>query len=240
MSDHNKVAIVTGAGTGIGRATALRLAQHGARVLIAARGKRRLDMLADELKNLGAEAMALKCDVSRLPDSENLVQQALAKFGRIDILINNAGMGISGRLIDSDPEQIKQMLLVNVLGVYHMSRAVLPNMIALRNGHIVNLGSIAGLKYSPGFAMYSATKFAVRAFSEALRNEVQEYGIRVTLIHPGMTNTALLEAFGASLPVGQGDMLQPEDIAETICFALTRPASTALNELTIRPRWQVR
>ena len=135
------------------------------------------------------------------------------------------------------------MVEVNVLGVYHMTRALLPAMISQGGGDIVNLGSVAGVKYSPNFAVYSATKFAVRAFSEALRNEVQASGIRVTLMQPGMTRTPFFESFaqgGAPVPLDQGDILRPEDIAEAIHYAVTRPEGVAVNELTIRPTWQER
>jgi NADP-dependent 3-hydroxy acid dehydrogenase YdfG len=124
-----------------------------------------------------------------------------------------------------------------------MSRAVLPRMIQQKRGDIVNIGSVAGLKYSPGFAMYSATKFAVRAFSEGLRNEVQPHNIRVTTVHPGMTDTHFFDSFsqgGMPLPADRGDILRPEDIADAVHFVLTRPANTALNELTLRPAWQER
>ncbi len=133
--------------------------------------------------------------------------------------------------------------MVNVLGVYYMTRAVLPSMIEQQCGDIINIGSVAGLKYSPNFAMYSATKFAVRAFSEALRNEVQDHNIRVTLIHPGMTKTPFFDSFtqgGSPVPLDKGEILKPEDIANAVHFALTRPEGVSLNEVTVRPTWQER
>jgi NADP-dependent 3-hydroxy acid dehydrogenase YdfG len=135
------------------------------------------------------------------------------------------------------------MVRVNVMGVYHMTRSVLPAMIDQQGGDIVNLGSVAGLKYSPNFAIYSATKFAVRAFSEALRNEVQGDNIRVTLIHPGMTQTPFFDSFakgGSPVPLDKGKILDPEDIANAIHFAVTRPHGVSINELTVRPTWQER
>lgn len=238
-----KVALITGASKGIGRATAQRLAEDGAHTVVGATGLDLLETLRKELEALGVQCLAERCDVALLSDCEDLVQKSLNRFGKIDILVNNAGVGFSGKIVDSDPKKVEQMLKVNVLGVYYMTRSVLSFMIERGEGDIVNLGSVAALKYSPNFAIYSATKFAVRAFSEALRNEVQGHGIRVTLIHPGMTKTPFFESFtrgGLPLPLDRADILKPEDIADAIHFALTRPEGVSLNELTVRPTWQER
>ena len=187
--------------------------------------------------------MAERCDVASLVDCQRLVDHALDKFGRIDVLVNNAGVGHAGRVVDLNPEFAERMVQVNLLGMFYITRSVLPTMIAQGSGDIVNIGSVDGLKYSPNIAMYSATKFAVRAFSESLRNEVQEHDIRVTLINPGKVNTDLLDSFnrnGNSMQVDKGELLKPETIAEAIYFAVTRPRGVALNELTIRPTWQER
>ena len=183
------------------------------------------------------------CDVTCLSDCQELVKSAVKRFEGVDILINNAGIGYSGRVVDSNPFEAERMVRVNVLGVYHMARSVLPVMIDRKKGDIVNIASVAGLKYSPNFALYSATKFAVRAFSEGLRNEVQAHNIRVATVNPGMVDTNFFDAFsegGVVLPTDKGDLLKPEDIADAIHFALTRPRSVALNEVTIRPYWQER
>ena len=243
ISLKGKVALVTGASKGIGRASALRLAESGANIVIGATSVDLLEMLSRDITSLGVESLAERCDVTRLSDCEGLVKQALERFGKIDILVNNAGVGFSGTIVDSDPKQAEQMVMVNILGVYYMTRAVLPSMIKQQGGDIINIGSVAGLKYSPNFSMYSATKFAVRAFSEALRNEVQGHNIRVTLVHPGMTKTAFSDSFtkgGSPIPFDKGDILKPEDIANAIHFALTRPQGVSLNELTVRPTWQER
>lgn len=240
---QGKVAVVTGASKGIGRATALRLGEDGARMVIAATSVDLLQTLREDLEGMGVECLSQRCDVTRLSDCESLIRQSLERFGTIDILVNNAGVGFSGKIVESDPEQAEQMVKVNILGVYHMTRTVLPSMIERRRGDIVNIGSVAGVKYSPQFAMYSATKFAVRAFSEALRNEVQGHNIRVTLIHPGMTNTPFFESFagkGSPVPLDKGEILDPGDIADAIHHALTRPDGVSLNELTVRPTWQER
>jgi NADP-dependent 3-hydroxy acid dehydrogenase YdfG len=240
---QGKVALITGASKGIGRSTAVRLAKSGAGLVLGAKSRDLLEALGKELEGMGVSAFPVTCDVSSRVDCHNLVQQTLERFGRIDVLVNNAGVGYSGTIVDSEPQEVERMLAVNLLGLYYMTRSVLPHMIERKGGDIVNLGSVAGVKYSPNFAIYSATKFAVRAFSEALRNEVQEHNIRVTLIHPGMTRTPFFDSFtkgGSPVPLDKGDVLKPEDIAEAIHFALTRPEGCALNELTIRPTWQER
>jgi 3-oxoacyl-[acyl-carrier protein] reductase len=238
-----KVAIVTGASKGIGRATVVMIARDGAIPVLGATSEALLETLQRELDAMGVESLAQRCDVTRLSDCEALVGEALGRFGKIDILVNNAGVGFSGAIVDSDPEKAELMVKVNILGVYYMTRSVLPSMIERGSGDIINIGSVASLKYSPRFAIYSATKFAVRAFSEALRNEVQGHNIRVTTVHPGMTRTAFFDSFakgGSPVPLDKGDILRPEDIAEAIHYALTRPDGVAMNEVTVRPTWQER
>ncbi|MFZ0612775.1 MAG: SDR family oxidoreductase [Desulfobacterales bacterium] len=240
---NGKVAVITGASKGIGRATALRLARDGVTLVAGATGWERLEALKSEAAGMGAAIHVQRCDVTCLADCEDLVESAVKRFGGVDILINNAGIGYSGPVVDSSPEEAETMVRVNVLGVYHMARSVLPVMIDRQKGDIVNIASVAGLKYSPNFALYSATKFAVRAFSEGLRNEVQAHNIRVATVNPGMVATHFFDSFsagGMSLPTDKGELLKPEDIAEAIYFALTRPRSVALNEVTVRPYWQER
>lgn len=240
---RGKVALVTGGSRGIGRSVALSLARGGAHLAIAATREDLLEGVRKECEAYGTDALAARCDVTDRSDCDALAKRVLDRFGKIDILVSNAGVGYSGKIVDSDPGEVEQMVKVNILGVYHVIRSVLPAMIARGKGDIVNIGSVAGVKYSPNFAVYSATKFAVRAFSEALRNEVQEHKIRVTVVHPGMTRTAFFESFakdGPPIPIDQGDILSPDHIAEAIHFAVTRPDGVALNELTVRPTWQVR
>ncbi len=238
-----KVALITGASKGIGHATALKLARAGAKVVAAATNEDLLEELSREIDAFGAESSEVQCDVTDPLDCDDLVQDSLDRFGKIDILVNCAGIGYSGKIVDSDPKEVEQMVKVNLLGVYNITRAALPSMLEHKGGDIINVGSVASFKYSPNFAIYSATKFAVRAFSEALRNEVQENDIRVTLVHPGMTQTPFFDSFlqgGSPLPSVKGDILRPEEIAEAIMFALVRPRGVALNEITVRPTWQER
>lgn len=228
---QGKVAVITGASKGIGKAVAKKLAKHGASIAAGATSKDLLENLAQELVDLGVECIAFPCDVGRFKDCEQFVQKTLKRFKKIDILVNSAGVGYSGTIVESNPGEVDTMVKVNILGVYYMIRSVLPSMIKRKHGDIVNIGSVAGIKYSPNFAMYSATKFGVRALSEALRNEVQRYYIRVTLIHPGMTKTPFFDSFskgGSPIPVDKGDILRPEDIANAIYFSLTRPGGVAL------------
>ncbi|MBW2102921.1 MAG: SDR family oxidoreductase [Deltaproteobacteria bacterium] len=236
-------ALITGATKGIGKAIALRLGAAGARIAAAATSEDRLEQLCGELRELGIECFARPCDVTDPEQVGGFVEEAAENLGGIDILVNNAGVGYSGTVADSDPAEMEKMIRVNFFGVYLMTRMALPVMIGQGGGDIVNMGSVAGLKYSPNFAIYSATKFAVRAFSEALRNEVQGHGIRVTLIHPGMTRTPFFESFargGAPLPLDREDILRPEDIARAVEFAVTRPEGVSCNEITVRPTWQER
>jgi NADP-dependent 3-hydroxy acid dehydrogenase YdfG len=240
---EGKTALVTGASSGIGRATAIRLVREGAALALCARGADRLDAVRSQVERLGGRCFTDPCDVAQMTDCTTLVSKAEAVFGGIDILVNNAGVGYSGSVADSDPVEVEEMIRVNFLGVYQMTRAALPAMIESGAGDIVNIGSVAGLKYSPNFGVYSATKFAVRAFSEALRNEVQGQGIRVGVVHPGMTQTAFFESFskgGSPVPTDKGDILSADEIAEAILFMVTRPEGAAVNEMTVRPSWQER
>jgi len=238
-----KTALITGASSGIGRATAIRLAREGAGLAVCSRNTERLDRVRSEVENIGGKCVAQACDVGRMEDCTALVNGILDMAGGIDILVNNAGVGYSGAVVDSDPAEAEEMVRVNLLGVYHMTRAALPVMIAGGAGDIVNIGSVAGLKYSPNFGVYSATKFAVRAFSEALRNEVQGHGIRVGVVHPGMTQTAFFQSFskgGSPVPADMGELLPAEEVAEAILCMVTRPPRAAVNEMTVRPAWQER
>jgi len=238
-----KVALISGASRGIGRAIARKLASKDAKIVAVARNSNSLKELGRALSEFNSESMALPCDITQLDDCTHVVQETIKRLGKIDILVNNAGVGYSGIIAESNPAEVEEMFKVNLFGCYYMTRLVLPHMIQHRSGDIVNVGSIAGLKYSPGFAVYSATKFAIRAFTEALRNEVQDYDIRVALINPGITRTSFYKSFAkhkSPVPVDKGDMLSPEDIAEAVYFMLTQPKGVALNEITIRPNWQER
>lgn len=184
-----KVVVITGASSGLGEATARMLSAEGATVVLGARRGERIEKIADELINKGGRSFALPTDVTDAPQVKKLVDTATEKFGRIDVMINNAGI-----MPHSPLERLKigdwdQMIDVNLRGVLYGIAAALPHMIAQKSGHIINVSSVAGHKVNPGGAVYSATKTAVRVISEGLRQEVKPYNIRTTIISPGAIAT---------------------------------------------------
>ena len=192
MEIKGKVVIVTGASSGIGEATALLFGQEGAKVVLAARRLERLQALAGEIQsmNTGAETLVIQADLSLLEDIQSLIRQTLERFGRIDVLVNNAGFGRLDWLENLDPiKDIEAQFDVNVLGLVHATRQALPVMIKQRSGHIINMGSMAGLVATPTYTIYAASKHAVHGFSEALRREVKPWGIDVSILYPGGVKT---------------------------------------------------
>lgn len=186
MDIRGKVVIVTGASSGIGEATAREFGREGAKVVLAARRVDRLQSLAQEIEAMGAEALVVQADLSKLEDIQKLVAQTLEKFDRIDVLVNNAGFGRLDWLENLDPvKDIQAQIDVNVMGVIQTTRQVLPVMIKQRSGSIVNMCSMAGLVGTPTYTIYAASKHAVHGFSEALRREVKPWGIDVSLVYPG-------------------------------------------------------
>lgn len=188
MEAKGKVVIVTGASSGIGEATAREFAKEGAKVVLAARRVDRLEALAKEIAAVGggAEALVVQADLSKLEDIQSLITKTLEKFGRIDVLVNNAGFGRLDWLENLDPvKDIQSQFDVNVLGVIQTTRQALPVMIKQRSGHIINMCSMAGLVATPTYTIYAACKHAVHGFSEALRREVKPWGIDVSMIYPG-------------------------------------------------------
>src|SRR5215207_4334123 len=192
MDIKGKVIIVTGASSGIGEATARQFGQEGAKVVLAARRIDRLESLAQEIDAMGtgAETLVVQADLSKLEDIQSLISQTLSKFGRIDVLVNNAGFGRLDWLENLDPKKdIQAQFDVNVLGVVQTTRQALPVMIKQRSGHIINMCSMAGLVATPTYTIYAACKHAVHGFSEALRREVKPWGIDVSMIYPGGVTT---------------------------------------------------
>jgi NADP-dependent 3-hydroxy acid dehydrogenase YdfG len=243
----DKVAIITGASSGIGEAAAVALAHHGARVALAARRIERLETLKQRIESEGGEAIAVKVDVTRRTEVENLVEKTLQAFGRIDILINNAGIMPLTFMKNLHVDEWERTIDVNVKGVLYGIAAVLPTMMEQKSGHIVNISSVAGRKVLPGGAVYSASKFAVGALSEGLRQELSpSTGIRVTIIEPGAVATELTqhitdeevkESFSSYLTF---ERLTAEDIADAIVYAVTQPPNVSVNEVLIRPTRQPR
>jgi short-subunit dehydrogenase len=192
MEVKGKIVIVTGASSGIGEATARQFAREGAKVVLAARRVDRLEALAREIAAMGtgAEALVVQADLSKLEDIQSLISKTLEKFGRIDVLVNNAGFGRLDWLEKLDPvKDIQSQFDVNVLGVIQTTRQALPIMIKQRSGHIINMCSMAGLVATPTYTIYAACKHAVHGFSEALRREVKPWNIDVSMIYPGGVTT---------------------------------------------------
>jgi len=243
----DRIALVTGASSGIGEATALELARHGARVAIAARRRERLDALAQQLAALGAEPLVLLADLADEAEAQRIVRETEAHYGRLDILVNNAGVMYLEPVAEADLGRWRHMLELNVLGLIASTQAALAGMRTRRDGHVVNVSSTAGRVANPNAAAYSATKFGVVAFSEALRREVYQDNIRVSVIEPGVVATELREHIGHvatkdALNAWADSMrqLQSQDVAEVIAFCVSRPSHVNINEVLMRPTDQER
>ena len=227
MAD-DPVLLITGASSGIGAATARRAAEAGYRLVLGARRVERLEELAAEL---GGEerAFAVRCDVTEWADQEALVQRALGSFGRLDVAFANAGFGAARSFLASTPEHWRSMILTNVYGAALTIRAALPALKESR-GHLLLTSSVAGRRVLPG-SLYSATKWAVTAMGEAARQELDDTGVRVTLIEPGMVDTDFFEN-----PVS--DALQADDVARAVLYAVSQPPHVDVNEILVRPTAQ--
>jgi 3-oxoacyl-[acyl-carrier protein] reductase len=226
----DKVVIITGAGRGIGKAIALRLAGEHSRLVLAARTKNEIEKVADEVKRGGAEAVAVPTDVAKEDQVERLVKTAHSTFGRIDVLVNNAGFGIYSKVAEMKTDDFQSMFDVNVRGVFFCTRAVLPHMIEQSDGVIVNIASLAGRNAFIGGAGYCATKWALIGFARSLMLEVREHNIRVITICPGSVDTSFGRDEGRKKTI-----LQAQDVAETVLAAVRMPARAMVSEIDIRP-----
>ena len=242
---NGKVAIVTGASSGIGYATALALSKAGAKVAAGARRTDRLESLEKQIG--GGDVMIQKLDVTKKSDCDAFVDAVVKKWGTVDILVNNAGLMPLSFFKNLKVDEWDQMIDVNIKGVLYCTAAVIPHMIAKKSGHIINISSVAGRVVFPAGSVYCATKHAVAAFSEGIRQELsQRANIRVTCIEPGVVATELLNTItDKSLEKfveasKQMDALQAEDIANAILFAVNSPAHMNVNEILIRPTGQER
>jgi NADP-dependent 3-hydroxy acid dehydrogenase YdfG len=225
MADE-PVLVITGASTGIGAATARRAAEFGYRLVLAARSEDKLRELAEELGG-DDRALAARCDVTDWDDQQALVATTLDRFGRMDAYFANAGFGAKRGFLEESVEHWKSMIDTNVLGAALSIRASLPHFRERNRGHLILTSSIAGRRALPG-SLYSATKHAVTAMGEALRQEVSDTDIKVTLIEPGAVDTPFFE----NRPSGA---LEADDIARAVMFALTQPPHVDVNELLVRP-----
>lgn len=243
MRLKGKVAIITGASSGIGAATALRLASEGAVVSLAARRLDRLEELAREIEAKGGRALVVPTDVTDRDDVETLVQASIEELGPVDILVNNAGVMLLSPLDQLRIDDWVRMVDVNVKGVLYGIGAVLPGMLERGQGHIVNVGSVAGRRPFPAGTVYSATKFAVRALSAGLHLELSAKDkIRITDVQPGVVATELAEHIpdpatrdGFEERTANWRPLEAEDVAEAILYALTAPERVNVNEILVRP-----
>lgn len=241
---ENKVVVITGASSGLGAAAARRLAADGAAVVLGARRAERIETLADAIGKDGGKALAVTTDVTDLDQVKALVDAAVETFGKVDVVLNNAGLMPLAPMERLKIDEWRQMLDVNLMGTLHGIAAALPHMKTRKAGHIINVSSVYGHKVAPGAAVYCATKHAVRALSEGLRQEVKPYNIRTTVISPGAVATELL------------DHISEKDIAETVrehvdqiavpadtfarmvAFAISQPEDVDVNEILFRPTSQ--
>ncbi len=243
---QGKVALITGASSGIGEATALALTAEGAKVALAARRVERLDALMQRITENGGEALPLACDVADPEQVRRAVQAVQDKWGQIDVLVNSAGIAVLGPILGADTEEWRQMVSVNVLGLMYATHAVLPLMKAQGGGHIIVISSTAGRVAPSGMSVYCASKWAVNGFSESLRQEAVAYKVRVTVIEPGMVATEFSDHI-AHTPAREAmaarfsslKALDASDIAAAVLYALTQPPHVSVNELLVRPSEQV-
>jgi len=240
----DKVVVVTGASSGLGEATARLLSAQGATVVLGARRADRLESLAKELERHGGKALAVTTDVTRREQVKALVDSAVQTYGRVDVMINNAGLMPQAPLERLKVDEWDRMIDVNVKGVLYGIAAALPHMQRQKAGHFINVSSVAGHRVGPGFAVYAATKFAVRALSEGLRQEVKPYNIRTTVISPGAVATELPDSVtdpDASKRVRtfyEQVAVPADSFARAVAFAMSQPEDVDINEILYRPTRQ--
>lgn len=241
------VALVTGASSGIGEATARALAAEGAAVAVAARRKDRLDELAKKIEEDGGKALAIETDVTDQENANELVQLTVDKLGRLDMLVNNAGVMLLGPIVDAPMEEWDRMIALNLQGLLYCTHAAMPHLLSAaensprRVADVVNISSVAGRVARAGSGVYNLTKWGVGAFSESLRQEVTERNVRVSLVEPGAVATELTDHLRDEIRdqtkerFAGIERLEAGDIAEAIAYILTRPRRVAVNEMLIRP-----
>ncbi len=244
--DHT-VALVTGASSGIGAATAVSLAGLGATVALVARRTDRLEELAEQLRAQGGTLTVITADVTQQAESERAIEQAVSELGRLDTLVNNAGVMLLGPVVDAPVEEWERMVRINLLGLLYCTHAALPHLLRAaedgprRVADLVNISSVAGRETRNGSGVYNATKHGVGAFSDALRKEITTRHVRVSLVEPGATATELAShnrpevLSGLQQRFGRIERLTAEDIADAIAYIVTRPRHVAVNEVLIRP-----
>ena len=244
------VALVTGASSGIGEATARALAAQGAKVAVAARRLERLEKLAGEIGGQGHTALAIESDITDQDQAIGAVERTVSELGRLDIVVNNAGVMLLGPIVDAPVEEWDRMIALNLQGLLYVAHAALPHLLAAaereprRVADLVNVSSVAGRRVGVGGGIYQMTKHGVGVFSEALRQEVGGRHVRSSLIEPGATESELVthvrEEVRSQLPPSIDEILRAEDIADAILYIVTRPRHVSVNEVLVRPTEQVR
>lgn len=245
MSDPQlggKVALVTGASSGIGEATAKALSAAGAAVAIGARRAEKLKDLAEQLEKAGGTVLTLNLDVTDEQSAAAAVQRTIDELGRIDIVVNAAGLMLLGPIVGGNTDDWNRMMSTNVLGLMYVTHAAIPHLVEQGAGDVINISSVAGRTAKPGSGVYNASKWAVNAFSESLRQEVTGKGVRITLIEPGAVDTALNDQItdekakeASKKSYDSMRTLHAEDVANAIVYTATQPDYVAVNEILIRP-----
>ena len=228
-----KVAVVTGAGRGIGKAISAAIARAGCRVVLAARTREQIEAVQKEILSHGGDALAVPTDVTVDDDIRRLVEKSQEKWGGVDILINNAGWGKKASVVSASLTDWDQTFRVNLRTPMVLAKALLPNMIAKREGAVINIGSVSGKTGEANGAAYSASKFGLIGFTQSLYEEVREHGIKVAVILPGFVDTPLIPP---NRQLDRSKMIQANDIAETVIFVLTSSATCCPVEITVRPQ----
>jgi NAD(P)-dependent dehydrogenase (short-subunit alcohol dehydrogenase family) len=229
-----RVALVTGAGRGIGRSVSLALARAGARLFLTARSVGQLDGVAREIRASGGEAECLPADVSSEKDAEAVFEALRTRFGRLDVLVNNAGLGFVAPLAELPVAALDTMLAVNVRGLFLFCQQAMRMMIPAKSGYIVNIASVAGIKVYVTQSAYAASKHAVMGITKGLAAEAQPYGIRVSAVLPGAVDTALMQSMRPDLE--KAALMKPEDVADAVLFLLSLSETAAVDEIYIRRR----
>ncbi|HHX2667661.1 TPA: SDR family oxidoreductase [Staphylococcus aureus] len=225
----DKIAVVTGAGSGIGEAIATLLHEEGAKVVLAGRNKEKLQNVANQLSQDSVKVVPT--DVTNKEEVDELIKIAQQTFGGLDIVINSAGQMLSSKITDYQVDEWDSMIDVNIKVTLYTVQAALPTMLEQSSGHLINIASISGFEVTKSSTIYSATKAAVHTITQGLEKELAKTGVKVTSISPGMVDTAITAAYNPS----DRKKLDPQDIAEAVLYALTQPSHVNVNEITVRP-----
>lgn len=225
----DKVAVVTGAGSGIGEAIATLLHEEGVKVILAGRNKDKLQNVANQLAQDSVKVVPT--DVTKKEEVDELIKIAQQTFGGLDIVINSAGQMLLSKITDYQVDEWDSMIDVNIKGTLYTAQAALPTMLEQSSGHLINIASISGFEVTKSSTIYSATKAAVHTITQGLEKELAKTGVKVTSISPGMVDTAITATYNPT----DRKKLEPQDIAEAVLYALTQPKHVNVNEITVRP-----